>query len=77
MEAVQYRELLDISLTPNMQLVYYRTLRQKYNGIIFDRKDEKLPEKPPEMYLPADGPEARDAVMSVFRSLKRGMGYGG
>jgi hypothetical protein len=59
-----------------MQLVYYRSLRDKYNSIIHAGKN-KLPEKPPEMHLAADSTEARDAVMSVFRSIKRGMGYGG
>lgn len=76
MEAAQFRELLDISVVPSMKIEYYKAMRSKYNHLIH-KLDPKLPPKPPEMYLPADGIEAREALMSIFRSVKRGMGYGG
>lgn len=77
MEAAEYRELLDIAMAPEMKgLTYYRSMRNRYNEIISQKKDH-IPEKPPEMYMAAESSEARRAVMSVFRSMKRGMGYRG
>lgn len=74
MEAAQFRERLDIAIVPSMKLDYYKILRSKYNQVIHQEKPQ-LPEAPPDMSLDAAGPEAKEAIMGVFRSLKRGMGY--
>lgn len=75
MEAGQFRELLDIAIVPAMKLDYYKILRSRYNNMIYQDK-AKLPPPPPDMLLDASSEEAKQAVMSVFRTIKRGMGYG-
>ncbi len=76
MEAIHYRELLDISIVPKMKLEYYQELRMKYDGYISDTPP-KLPEKPADMCIKAGSPEAKDIIFNLFRSAKRGFGHGG
>lgn len=75
MESIQFRELLNIAMAPGMKIVYYNHLLSNYNKRIF-KDGLKRPPAPPEMLLDAAGDDAKDAVMSVFRTIKRGMGYG-
>lgn len=75
MEAIQFRETLDITMAPSMKFEYYKDLRNKYNKLIF-RSMPKKPELAPDIRLDAAGVEAKEAMMGVFRSLKKGMGYG-
>lgn len=75
MEAAQYRENLDIAIVPAMKLSYYKFLREKYNSLIF-RNPSSLPPKPPDMHIDAASSDAKDVMMGLFRSMKRGMGYG-
>jgi hypothetical protein len=75
MESRQYREHLDIAVTPMMKLEYYKILRNHYNQMINPRP-VSLPEKPAHYYIQADSKEAKDLVFSVFKSMKRSAGYG-
>ncbi len=73
-EASHFRELLDISAVPKMNLEYYKELRNRYNKYIYKNKP-KLPTKPSDMMIDAASDEAREVVFSLFRGMKRGMGY--
>lgn len=76
MEAAQYKELLDIAVSPAMKFEYYEFQRAKYKKVI-SQVEPQVPPPPPDFGLKADSVEAKEAVMSIFRSVKRGMGYGG
>lgn len=76
LEAIHFRELLDIAYSPAMQYKYYEYMRKKYDGMIYPDKP-KVPEKPVDMRIQADSEEAKDLLMGVMRSLKRSAGYGG
>lgn len=75
MEAAQYRDLLDIAVSSSQPLQYYKTLRHKYNSMIF-KDGPKLPEAPPSMHLGSSSTDRKDIVLGIFRAAKRGMGYG-
>jgi hypothetical protein len=75
MEALEFREHLDISMASTRNELYYKFLHEKYDRIIYD-KIAKLPEKPPSMCLDAASEDAKNVIFGVFRALKRGSGYG-
>lgn len=75
LEAIQYREFLDISVTSSQPLDYYKSLRHRYNGMIF-KGPKQLPPVPPSMILSSSSPDRKDIVLGLFRAAKRGMGYG-
>ena len=76
MEAAQFRERLDIAVTPKMQFEYYKYMRAKYNSMIHP-EGQKIPERPSAMVLDAASNDTREVMLGAFRSLKRGLGYGG
>lgn len=75
MEARHYRELLDIASVPSQPIVYYKSLRARYNSMIHPGP-KQLPPEPPQMHLQADAPDRKSIVLGIFRAAKRGMGYG-
>jgi hypothetical protein len=75
-EAAKFREQLDIALVPRQKFEYYTYMRDKYNSIIYTEKP-KLPEAPPDMYIDAASEDAKTVMFNVFKTLKRGYGYGG
>lgn len=75
MEAMQYREQLDIAAVPMMKLEYYRQLRHRYN-VMIDPTPMQLPARPPDYYINANSQEAKDLIFNVFRKAKRGYGHG-
>lgn len=75
MEAAQFREQLDIAVTPSMKFQYYKDMRAKYNSII-SRIAKIIPKKPVDMSLDIGSLEAQNLMRSVFGTMKRGIGYG-
>lgn len=75
MEAAQYREELYIAMIPSMKFECFQRQEQKYNSLI-SPKVKMLPPRPTSMHIEAGSDDARDVLMGVMRSLKRGMGYG-
>lgn len=76
MEASQYRELLHITMMPTLKLEYVQKQEHKYNSLI-SQKVKSLPPRPSSMHIDAASDDAKEILMGVMRSLKRGMGYGG
>ena len=74
-EAVQFRELLDIAMVPHCKFPVYKEMRAKYNSII-SRNVKTLPPRPPDMSMDIGSQDAQNVMRSVFGAMKRGMGYG-
>lgn len=75
MDALHYREMLDITMAGQSQFKVYKDMRARYNSMIY-KGELHVPPTPPAMYLDSSSPDRKQIVMGIFRSAKRGMGYG-
>lgn len=75
MEARQHSEQADLHLIPMMKLEYYLNLKDRYRRMI-TTEVPKLPEKPGGPVLDSGSQDAKIALFSVARQMKRSLGYG-
>ena len=73
MEAVHYREMLDITFSTRMIFSHYEKMRARFTRFISG--PPKMPEKPADMTLKADSNEAKEVIFNLFRTIKKGCGY--
>jgi len=77
MEARQFSELADISLiSNNMQLTYYKSVKDRYRAIIDPEAVERMPERPQGFVVESGSEDGMRMMKMAALGVKRFYGYG-